>query len=62
MSDFFILLKLELNFFFKLVGNSQKEYEKAIVSYCIRNQSRFKDTLGKFNFLNLINHFWVRKL
>jgi hypothetical protein len=30
-----------------LIGNSQKEYEKAIVSYCIKNQSRFKDTLVK---------------
>lgn len=28
------------------MGNSQKEYEKAIVSYCIKNQARFKDTLG----------------
>ena len=38
--------------FLKLIGNSQKEYEKAIVNYCIKNQSRFKDTLGKlFSFL-----------
>ncbi|RNA28552.1 FAM91A1 [Brachionus plicatilis] len=31
----------------QLIGNSQKEYEKCIVSYCIKNQVRFKESLAK---------------
>ncbi len=30
-----------------LIGNSQKEYERSIVSYCIKNQLRFKNSLVK---------------
>ncbi len=30
-----------------LIGNSQKEYERAISSYCIKNQLRFKNSLAK---------------
>lgn len=31
----------------QLVGNSQKEYERLIVLYCLKNQYRFKNSLVK---------------
>ena len=29
------------------LGNSQKEYEKAVVTFSVRNQVRFRGSLGK---------------
>ena len=34
--------------FLQSLGNSQKEYEKAVVNYSVKNQLRYKGNLGKF--------------
>lgn len=34
-----------------ILGDSQREYEKRIVDYSIRNQLRYKDNIGLFNML-----------
>lgn len=37
--------------FFQSLGNSQREYEKQVVLYSIRNQLRYRNNLGEQTFL-----------
>ena len=39
------------NAFFQTLGNSQREYEKAVVNFSVKNQLRYKGNLGKWNWL-----------
>ena len=34
-------------YFFQGLGNSQREYEKAVVNFSVKNQLRYKGNLGK---------------
>ena len=36
------------------LGNSQKEYEKAVVNYSVKNQLRYKGNLGKYRIIYMI--------
>ena len=38
------------------LGNSQKEYEKAVVNYSVKNQLRYKGNLGKYRILHYIQY------
>lgn len=52
-----------LCFFFQGLGNSQREYEKHVLLYSIRNQLRFRNNLGEIGyfkvtfFIRLLKHF-----
>lgn len=37
-------------FFFQSLGNSQREYEKHVLLYSIRNQLRFRNNLGEIGY------------
>lgn len=38
-------------YYFQGLGNSQKEYEKYIVNFSVKNQLRYKGNLGECTFI-----------